>query len=1013
MKRLLLACLVLCSMLWQEALAQGRTVSGKVTAAEDGSPLPGVNVVLKGTSIGTATNADGTYSLTVNSNESVLIFSFIGLKTQEIIVGDRSVVDISLEQDARQLGEVVVTGVGERDKASYSGSISSLSSDVIENKPVASVDQILQGNVAGLQLSASSGTPGSVQNIRIRGVSSISADNEPLYVIDGVPVVSGRNDNSAAYGNLSVLSSLSPNDIANISVLKDATASAIYGARGSNGVIIITTKSGKVSAPVISFSAQTGFVSNAVDGPKMLNAAQLEELYYESIINAGLATTVEEAEAYAPSGWDGVTDTDWSDVVSNDDAMTQSYDISLRGGNEKTNYYSSLGYFTQDGTSVGSDFQRVNGKFNVTNNLSRKFTLQNSTTASHTVQNGQLEGSAYYGNPNASVMFLSPWDKAYNDDGSINIDLAYGSNYNPLYIAEHDISKRKQARVMNNTVLRFDVTERLSITSTIGLDYLQTEELYYQNRIHGDGVDLDDVGSDGYSQMYSNRNFNWVIKNMLDYRFEFGSHHKLDVKAIHEAQKNNYYTVGAGGLGFAADGLYYPSSAANPDYVSGYEEDWAINAVTASANYIFLDKIAVDATLRGEGSSRFASGNRWGAFWSVGSSWVLTKEAFLSEIKWLNMAKVRASYGKTGNAGIGINEYQSFLSYTGTYDGSAGVNPAQLGNKELSWENSKLWNMALDFELLHRISFTVEYFQRKSYDLLLDVPLTRTSGFTSQVQNVGEMLNKGIEGSVSADVIVKDAFKWSIGANFTSLKNEVTELPMSPDGTEIGVTTSTRIVTEGESVYSWYLKKWAGVDPETGNPLWYLNGRGGETTSVYNEAARAIQGNSMPTFYGSLNSRVDFKGIYLMGSLYYSTGNKVYDTWAGYTKADGRRFAQSNVISNSYASQYDHWQEPGDISDNPRNVFGNTSGSASASTRHLYDGEFMRLKDVTLGYNFPKELISNLRLSNATVYVRGTNIWTHTKDKNLEFDPEVKPDGALSLNAPPLKSVVFGIKLDF
>ncbi len=990
-------------------LAQNRTVSGKVTSAEDGSALPGVNVLLKGTTEGTVTDSDGNFSIEVNGSSGTLVFSFIGLKTEEVELGSQVYVGLKMQTDINQLTEVIITGAGERDKNSYTGSITAVNADKIENRPVATVDQVLQGSVPGLQLSASSGTPGSVQNIRIRGRSSITAGNEPLYVIDGIPVYTGENDVSTSTSGLSVLSSLNPNDIESMSVLKDATATAIYGARGANGVIIITTKKGKAGKPLVSFSAQTGFVSRAVEGPKMLNASQREELYYESRVNAGDAASIDEAKTEYPSGWDGVTDTNWGDVLTNDDAKTASYDISVRGGNDRSNYYSSVGYFKQDGVNVGSNYKRITGKFNVTTALGKKISLENATTGAYSLQNGQLEGAAYFGNSELGKLFLSPWDKAYNDDGTINTDLS-SSVFNPLYIAANDINRKRQVRAMNNTVLKFDITDRLRFTSSLGIDYIVTDELYYDNRVHGDGVDVDDDGNDGASYTYMNRNFNWVWKNMLDYSIEIGAQSKLAFKAIYEAQKNKYYTIGTGGIAIAADGLYYPSSVATPDFASGYENDWAINSLTGMVNYAFSDRIFVDATLRSEGNSRFAPGNRWGTFYSLGASWVLSREAFLSGITWLNLAKLRGSYGRTGNAAIDLNEYQSFLTYDGSYDGSAAVYPDQLGNDQLSWEKSNSWNIGIDAEFFGRISATVEYFNRTSYDLLLDVPLSRTTGFTSQYQNVGEMVNKGIEASINVDVIKTQSFKWTVGGNITSLNNEVTKLPKTSDGDEIGIVGTTQIVTEGEAAYTWNLKTWAGVDPTTGAPLWYVNGRSGETTSTYSKATAVTQNASaLATLYGAVNTYVEYKGIYLSGSLYFSGGNKVYDQWAGYTQSDGRY----TFTYNAYARQYDRWQQAGDVSENPKNVYGNTSNSNAASTRRLYDGDFMRLRDVTVGYNFPKSLISTFKLTNLGIYVRGTNLWTHVSDSNLEFDPEVKPDGELDLTAPPLKSVVLGIKLDF
>ncbi len=1013
MKRILLTLAFLLALVANQTLsAQNGTVTGKVTASSDGAALPGVNVVIRGSNTGTTTDANGNYAIAATS-EATLVFSFIGLVTQEVAVGNRTTIDVRMESDVQALAEVVITGYGERDASSFTGSVSTVGADLIENKPFATVDQALQGNVAGLQLSANSGTPGSVQNIRIRGISSITADNEPLYVIDGVPVVSGNVGqdpvNTTGSSALSVLASINNNDIESVTVLKDASATALYGARGANGVIIITTKRGKAGKPVISFSGQSGVVSRAIEGPQMLNAAQWNELYREAIANSP-----NPPPPASQLTWDGVTDTDWREVVRNKDAMSHNYNLSVRGGNDKSNYYTSLGYFQQDGVNVGADYERITGKLNYGSAISNKITLNTATSASYVKQNGQLEGSAYFGNPDAVYLFTLPIDRALNEDGTPNITNLSTSSFNPLYLAANNINRRNQTRLFNSTSLEFNILDNLKFTSTIGLDYLLNEELYYNNRVHGDAVKSDvNLSENGSSYAYNNRNFNWDWKNMLDYSLPLGNNHKLDFKLVYEAQKNQLNSLATGGYGFAADGLFYPSSAGTSDLYSGYVEDWKINSVMGMVSYTLRGNIFVDGTLRREGNSRFAPGKRWGTFYSVGTSWLLSEEQFMQPLNgWLTSAKLRASYGETGNAGVGLNEYQALLSYsgitnssTGTYNSNPGASPSQFGNSNLTWEKNQSWNVGLDFGVFNRVTGTVEYFRRRTYDLLLDVPLSYTTGFSSQTQNVGEMVNKGWEVSLNSDIL-KAAFKWNLGFNFTSVKNEVTKLPQSAAGEEIGITSATRDVTVGQPVYAWYLQTWAGVNPETGAPLWYREGTNGETTSTYAQAGRAYHGSPAPTFFGGVNNRLEFKGICLTANLYYSAGNYLYDSWGGYTMSDGRF---NFNVSNGYASLYNRWQQPGDISENPKNVLGNTSLSASNSTRRLYNGDFLRLRDLTLGYNLPTALVSRIGLSGVNLYLKGNNIWTYVFDDKLEFDPEVKPDGFLDLNAPPLKSYAVGL----
>ncbi len=987
-------------------IAQTNRISGTVTSQESGEALPGVNVLVKNSTAGTVTDIEGNYSLNVTGENPVLQFSFIGFVTAEEAVNGRTTVDMALSPDLQQLSEVVVTGYGERSKEAFTGSVGTVEAQTIENKPFTTVDQALQGNVAGLQLSASSGTPGSVQDIRIRGISSITASNDPLFVIDGVPVVTGEFDNSTSTGGLSVLSSLNSNDIASISVLKDASATALYGARGANGVIIITTKRGQAGKPVISLSAQRGTVERAVAGPNMLSAPQWDELYYEARVNAGQAASIAEARELFDNGWDGTTSTDWRDVVTNDDAITQNYDVSVRGGNDKSKYYASLGYFQQDGVNIGADYNRTTGKLNYDNTLSERLTLSTSTNASYAYQKGQLENASWYGSPDAAVIFLHPINQPLNPDGTLNLDLS-NSFYNPLYVANNNIYSREQAKIFNSTNLEYKLTDNLTFNSTIGLDYLINEELYYEGRAYGDGAVLN-----GTSYTYVNRNFNWNWKNRLDYRWQISDEHQADFKVVYEAQKNNYYSTGAGGYDIAADGLYYPSSVGTPDFAAGFTTDWAINSILGVVNYAYRGNLFFDGTIRREGNSRFAPGNRWGTFYSVGASWVFSDEAFMEGLNgWLNTSKLRASYGKTGNAGIDLNQYQALLNYGGGYGNSAAVYPSQFGNTDLTWENNLALNFGLDFGVFNRFTGTVEYFRRRTYDLLLDVPLSYTSGFNSQTRNVGEMVNRGWEVSLNTDILKETAFRWNLGLNFTSVQNEVTRLPRNPDtGEEIGIVGGRTIVTEGEPVYAWDVPTWAGVNPDTGAPLWYISGTGGETTSNYADAERTVHGSAIPTFYGGLTNRFDFKGIYLTASLYYSTGNNVYDSYGYFTKSDG----QFNfTVSNGYADLYDRWQQPGDMSENPRNVFGNTSNSNNNSTRRMYSGEYLRLRDLTLGYNLPVSLISKIGLSSANIYLKGNNVWTYVADEDLEFDPEVGSDGELNLNAPPVRTYALGLVVSF
>ncbi len=1001
---------VLVTIITTSSLAQDSEVSGVVSSIDDGMPLIGANVIIDGTSIGTTTDFDGKYSIAIPEDASALVFSYIGYADQTVEIAGRSEINVALEEITNDLEGVVVTGYGNRAKTSFTGSAAAIDIDKIEGSPLSNIESALQGNIAGVQLGSSSGTPGSTQDIRIRGVSSITAGNDPLYVIDGVPVSSGNaqtDENEALYGNLGVMASLSPNDIASITVLKDASATALYGARGSNGVIVITTKKGKSSKPVFTFSTQVGTVDRAVEGPQMLNAEQYAELYYEAVVNEVSALNTitsreeaEQSEIYALP-WDGVTNTNFRDIIKRDNAITQNYDFSMRGGNDKSNYYASLGHFNQDGINNGVDFKRTTGKLYYGNQITEKIYLSNSLTGSYIRQNGQLEGSRYLGNPDASSLYLRPIFDPYNEDGSLNID-DFTLYYNPVFQARNTIHQRDQTRFLNSTTLSYYVTDKLKFSSILGLDYLNAEELHYDPIEHGDGADVN-----GQSFAYNSRNFNWTWRNMLDYSLTINPKNKIDFKVAYEAQKNTRRFLSAGGNNIATNELIYPTSTGNLTLVGGGLEDWAINSILTTATYSWNEEITIDGTFRREGNSRFSSGFRWGTFYSLGAAWSFSNR--LPELDWLDNSKLRVSYGRIGNASIGINQNQELLAFSAQYNNQSGSFPSQYGNNELGWENSDNWNLGLDFGLFGRITGTVEYFNRKSTDLLLFVPVSSTTGFPSQLRNVGEMVNQGLEFSLNSDIVKTKNFNWNLGFNFTTLKNEVTSLPRSSAGAEIGIVEDTYIVTEGEAAFSWFMPTWAGVDSETGTPLWYVEGQSGETTSNIGEAQSSVQGTPFPDFYGGAQTRFDYKGVYLSASVYYSTGNKIYDTFGDAFRSDGQ-----NIFGfNDYASQLDRWQQPGDIAKNPQVILNNTSGSRANSTRYLHDGEFLRLRDVTIGYQLPEKLMSKIPLTSVSFYVKGTNLLTYVADKDLEHDPETSANGFILLNAPPLKTLIFGAYATF
>ncbi|MCG6191126.1 SusC/RagA family TonB-linked outer membrane protein [Maribellus maritimus] len=999
--------------------AQVKSISGTVTSSEDGTGIPGVSIVVKGTTIGTTTNMDGEYQLSVPNDAQTLVFSFVGMKSIEAPITGTTV-SVSMESDYIGVDEVIVMGYGTQGKSEITGSTVQVGGEQLENMPVATIEQALQGKVAGVSITASSGTPGSVQDIRIRGRSSITAGNEPLYVIDGVPVVNSDVSLATSGSNLSALASLNSNDIESLTVLKDASATAAYGARGANGVIVITTKSGKSGEAKINFSATYGFSNDATDGPDVLTGAQREELFYEAIYNTyGSAYDFDEAGAkdfyesypntfgsdYVVWNEAGRPETNWQDVITNKNAPMQEYNLSASGGIDAMSYYASFGYFDQEATVIGSDFKRLSGALNLTADIKPTLTFSTRNNASHSYQDGLLETSAYFSNPRTTKYFMPPIEQPYLEDGSINI---FGTSMpNPLWIAQEDIDDSKLTRIISNNSLTWDTpVENLIFTSRVNIDYQVYNYKRYRNPVRGDGD-----SSFGYGWVANRNRANYVFQNSLDYSFDIDGGHNFDVKVLQEFQKNRLLFMETDGDNFSDIGLTNLNSAGNPTAANSWFTDWSIASYLGMVHYSYNGKYIADATIRQEGSSRFSDDNRWGTFWSVGGAWNIHRESFMSDIEVINNLKLRASYGVTGNANIDLNQYQELLNFDSDYAGEGASYPGNFGNPDLTWETSHTVDIGIDFGILkNRITGSVGYFRRESKDLLLDVPLSLTTGFEEQTLNIGRMENKGFEAELMIDVVRMNDFNISIGGNIGTVENKVQELAEDINGDEINITDQTQRVETGHPAYGWYMPTWAGVDPQTGDELWYVDGEGSETTSNFNDANQVWQGGSaIPTLTAGLNLHIDFKGVFLDLNGYFAGGHKVYEEWHRYTHG-------TDVYSVAYyqgvAALMDRWQEPGDEGTR----YGKIEYTGRPWQRHskfLYDGDYFRLKDVTLGYDLPQSVTSMINVDGLRVFVRGTNMFTWVKDEYLEYDPEVDVSGYTELTQPPIKSVIFGLNLNF
>ncbi|WP_424495261.1 SusC/RagA family TonB-linked outer membrane protein [Salinimicrobium sp. GXAS 041] len=971
-----------------------KTVTGTVTDAE-GLPLPGVNVIVQNTNRGTQTDFDGVYTIDASVGE-VLVFRFLGYARELRTIGAESTIDVQMEVDAAALDEVIVTGYGNRSTVKETSSASVVSSEQLEDRPIASVNNLLTGNATGVFVAGGSGQPGGNTTVRIRGISSLNAGTAPLYVVDGVPVISGdytRNTTTA-----DVLASMNPNDIESVTVLKDASATAQYGARAANGVILITTKRGKSGAPRYSLTVETGFNERAVEGEERLSADQWGELVNEGLVNAlGSDYANYYEEVLNPDG----LDTDWGEAIERSSALQQQVNFSVTGGSENLRYFTSLSYFDQESIIKNSFFNRTSGRIKVDYDLNDKISISQNVNASFSNLKSLPSGGGF-ANPILNQYFGLPTDPLYNEDGSFYI----GTNpnnprlgnglFNVPMLLENNFSKAKTLKLTGITNFSYDITDNLNFTSRLSLDNTVIEEDEYQNPRHGDGFSVN-----GRAYAYDTRVFDYVFQNMVSYDFTLGESNNFNILLVQEAQKNQYRDVSSAAEGYGKEGFYTVSVGSNDAIAGGTRSQSTNAAYLASLTYDFDDKYTLEASFRREGNSNFAANNKWGNFWSVGGAWDVAQEDFMMDSV-LDQLKLRASYGQVGNASIGSTSSLSYFSFGGEYNGRIPLYVGGVENPDLTWEVNKPFNVGLDFGFFgSRLHGSLDYFVKTTEDLLYAIPLSLATGETSKWVNAGSLENRGYEVTLGGNIFGGD-FRWDSQINFSHVQNELLDL------LEDDVIDGTKILREGESINTYFMRKWAGVDPENGDPLWYINGKGGETTNVYNEAQRATQGNSLPNYTGGFNNSFSYKGFTLETLLTFALDYKVYDSWAFYMQSSGTY----RLNYPGYASGLDRWQEPGDVALNPREVYNNNNQNSATSTRFLYDGDHVRLSNVQLGYDFG-ELIGSDLFSNFLVYVRGTNIYTYAFDENLNWDPETRTSGVINLDLPPLKSYTMGVRLSF
>jgi TonB-linked SusC/RagA family outer membrane protein len=747
----------------------------------------------------------------------------------------------------------------------------------------------------------------------------------------------------------------------------------------------------------------------------MLNGVQREELMLEAVHNT-FNVPVDQAYNYVVEK--GITNSlktwvetynrkegNWSELLKNKNAPVQNYDISASGGDEVSTFFASLGYNKTETTVFGGEFSRISGKFNYQRNFSNTVKFGVNLNVSNTKQDAFLEQSAYFGNPISTRYMMSPWEQPYLADG-VTLNTALTSSYfNTLYTLENDIFQNDLTRGMLNSFIEWEIIDNLIFKTVYAGDYNIGAFHGYQNRIHGDGK-----AKSGAAVQSVTRIYNWVSQNSINYLILSGDH-QIGVKALMEYQENNSNFLNGSGEKFPADGLYYLSAAnSNLDANAGFT-DWKNLSYLGMANYNFKNKYIADITYRYEGSSLFAPDSRFGNFGSAGVAWNISEEKFLSEFNYLDNLRLHASYGLSGSSAIGINQYQALLAFDKSYAGEGAVYPRQIGNPDLTWEKNKNFDLGIDYAFFDgRLKGSAAYYHKNTYDLLQLVPLSRTMGHESMMMNVGSMINKGFEFIIQGDIFRSSDFNLNIGLNLATVNNEVTSLAKDASGNDINIENLLRKVAVGHPVYGWYMRKWAGVNPENGNAQWYKNGVDGEVTESYYSAKKEWQGGSaIPKLTGGMLTHADYKGFYMDLNLYYAGGQKVYEDLTFLTHHTG---FYSFSFYNGVDDLMNRWQKPGDVTDVPKVWYG-TRDDSRESTRFLFEGDYVRVKDLVFGYRIPVKITGKIGFENIDIYARGTNLFTFIKDKGLKYDPEVGADGLTRFTVPPVKSVVFGINLNF
>ncbi len=954
-----------------------KTVTGTITSQEDGETIIGATILIKGTTRGEVTDIDGNYSIEVPNDDAILVVAFTGLKTIEERVGARTEINFAMVSDIALLDEIVVTGYGSQGRKVLTSAISSLDAKEIENLPQPSFDQMMQGRAPGVQINSNSGTPGGSIFVRIRGTNSITAGSDPLYVVDGIPIVSAPLEREGTGGQrTSPIADINPADIASIEILKDAAATAIYGARAANGVVLITTKRGTASRNArVTLNTFAG-IQNFWRDPSeaVVDARAFEELSNEAAQNRGQSVPY-------PNPGSG-ENTDWNSFIFRDDAPMYNVDLSISGGNDAIKYFVSGNAFIQDGIMKNHRYERQTGRVNLDYKANDKLKFGTSVLYSRSDRTRADNDNNIFGALGAAF-FNPPNIPARQPDGSLT---KFSIFENPIAVAEFQDLKMITNRVLANLFGEWEITDYLTFRSSASVDYNSIKEDAYWPTQMNEGAA---VNGQGRSTVTVDDNVVW--ENVLTFQKGLGGNHYLTVLAGQSIQTSDNERTEAFGQQFPSNDFRRITSAAVQTSSSAGTE-WGISSFFGRVNYDYGGKYLVNFNVRRDGSSRFGEANRWGTFPSVGVGWRISEEPFMQNNSFFNELKLRGSWGITGNQN-GIGNFASLGLWNGgfNYEGAPGTSPAQLANPDLKWETTDQINVGVDMTFLNeRMSVSFDYYQKVTKDLLLNVPLPRTTGFSSQIQNFGELENTGWEFDLSLAAVQTQEVQWNINFNLAHNEAVATRLVAPIEA----FTRSPIRLEEGLPLFSFWLHEQLGVDAQTGDAIWRTQNGDSQSETFNPSTDRFIVGDAQPDLFGGFTSDLSWKGFTFNMFWQFSLGNDQLHWNRFFQEHGGGRNTQYHV------SQLDRWQQPGDVTMVPRMTAANYSGSLRPS-RFLEDGSYVRLKNITLGYNIPSSVVQKLGMRSARVYISAQNLITITDYTGL--DPE--------LNTGANNQLVQGIEL--